>query len=206
MYTAIIFDLGRVLVNVDITRGFFGLFNVSRAGGADAAIQQIMNHKIFKRFNRGQLTPQEFHKAITSEFNVEFSYRDFVAKWCDVFSPMPGMYELVETLSKKYTLGVLSDTDPLHWNYMIMKYPIVKFFPNPTLSFNIRTSKPEPQAFQLVAQSVNTAPPNCIYIDDLPQNVAGAEKIGMKAIKFESAEQLKHELNKIGISAGKKNN
>jgi glucose-1-phosphatase len=200
MYKAIIFDLGRVLVKVDITRGFFGLFDVSRQGGLDAAVQQIMNHKIFKQFNRGQLTPEEFHKEITSEFNIEISYRDFAAKWCDVFSPMPGMYELVETLSKKYTLGLLSDTDPLHWNYVAANYPILKFFPNPTLSFNIKTSKPQPEAFELAAKSVNTAPANCIYIDDLPENVAGAAKTGIKAIKFQSAEQIKCELGKLGIS------
>jgi putative hydrolase of the HAD superfamily len=198
MYSAIIFDLGRVLIDVDITKGLFSLFNVNRQDGFDAAVQRLMEHKTFKQFNRGQLTPEEFHRQITSEFNVEISYNDFVEKWCDVFSPMPGMYELVEALSGKYILGILSDTDPLHWK-KIIKYPVIKFFQNPTLSFNIKTSKPDPKAFELAAKSVNTAPANCIYIDDLPKNVAGAENAGMKAIKFVSAGQLKRELNKTGI-------
>jgi HAD superfamily hydrolase (TIGR01509 family) len=107
---------------------------------------------------------------------------------------MAGMYELVKQLSEKYPLGLLSDTDPLHWNYIVENYPIVKFFPNPVLSFTCGMSKPDKKIFELAAKSVNTPPKNCVYIDDLPKNTAGAESIGIKAIKFESAQQLKREL------------
>ncbi|MEN6384967.1 MAG: HAD family phosphatase [Phycisphaerales bacterium] len=196
---AIIFDMGRVLVDLDIRKGLFGLFISDFSDKPDNSVQKIMDNPIFKKYNQGDFTPDEFYKELKSIFKIDISFDEFKFRWCSIFSIMPGMYELVEDLSKRYPLGLLSDTDPLHWNFLKEKYEILKFFKNPVLSYQARRTKPSSEIFQLAAQSVRTEPRNCLYIDDLKKNLEGAQSIGMKGIKFESTEQLKSELLKLGI-------
>jgi len=193
---AIIFDLGRVLVNIDITKGLFALFDADFSQGVDNAVQQIMYNPVFKKFNQGSLTPEQFYEDIKKIFGIEISFKKFKVEWCKIFLVMPGMYELAERLSKNYRLGLLSDTDPIHWSFLKENYPVLKFFANPVLSFQAKKTKPDIEIFQLAARSVDAVPENCIYIDDLPKNVAGAESIGMKGIKFISPEQAASELAK----------
>jgi putative hydrolase of the HAD superfamily len=193
---AIIFDIGRVLIDVDVKKGIFSLFEVDFEKGMDVAVQQLMLHPVFQLFNKGELTPRQFYEKIIEEFHIDIPFEEFKSKWCDIFTVMPGMYELVESVSCEYNLGLLSDTDPLHWDYLVKNYPIFKFFPNSVLSFRTNIVKPSSQIFKLAAESVNANPRDCIYIDDLPGNVEGAKMIGMDAIKFESSDKLRQEFFK----------
>jgi putative hydrolase of the HAD superfamily len=196
---AIIFDLGRVLVNFDIRKGVFKFFNIDFPDNDDAAVQTFMHQPIFKQYCEGKFTPVEFYENLKTTFNLNVSFEEFKVHWCGIFYPMTGMHELLEKLSKNYRLGLLSDTDPLHWQFVNENYELVKFIPKPVLSFQAKMVKPAKEIFQLAAQSVDCRPENCIYIDDLPKNVAGAESIGMHGIKFVSPEKLIEELNALGV-------
>jgi HAD superfamily hydrolase (TIGR01509 family) len=196
---AIIFDMGRVLVDLDISKGFFALFINDFSKGVDEAVQQVLNNSVFQKYNQGLLTPAEFYENLKNIYKVDISFDDFAIKWCSIFSVMPGMRELIEQLSGKYRLGLLSDTDPLHWKFLNENYEILKFFKNPVLSFQAKKTKSSAEIFLLAAKSVQAAPEECVYIDDLPANVSVANKIGMKGIKFISAEQLISELKKQAL-------
>ncbi len=190
---AIIFDLGRVLVNVDINAGFFGYLR-SQAGSPDESISKMMEHDLFAPYNTGRLTPQEFHARLCERFGLQHSFDAFKHLWCDVFSPMPGMQELATALKKQFPIGILSDTDPLHWDYIRSRFPVAALFDRPTLSFQTGHKKPDRRAFLAAAAAVDTPPPQCLYIDDLSVNVAGAAAVGMDAVQFVSVPQLKQEL------------
>jgi len=159
----------------------------------------MMQENIYYDYNQGKLTPQEFHKAISIKYKIDIEFREFQRLWCDVFSQMPGMFEMVKSLECNYKLGLLSDTDPMHWNYIKNNFPVASIFKSPTLSFEIGLNKPHQQTFLTAAGKIDAKPQECIYIDDLQVNVEGAEKVGMDAIKFENCEQVKNELIKRKI-------
>lgn len=190
---AIIFDLGRVLVNVDIDAGFFGYLR-SHSPSADESISKMMDNDLFAAYNTGRLSPQEFHTRLCERFGLQHSFDEFKHLWCHVFSPMPGMQELVTALKKQFRIGLLSDTDPLHWAHIADRFPVAALFDRPTLSFQIGFRKPDRRAFWAAANAVDTPPPQCLYIDDLSVNVAGAAATGMDAVQFMSVPQLKQEL------------
>jgi HAD superfamily hydrolase (TIGR01509 family) len=58
--------------------------------------------------------------------------------------------------------------------------------------------KPEAQAFLGAARSLGRAPDDCVFVDDRPKNCAGARAVGMPAIHFENAEQLRRDLIERG--------
>lgn len=188
----IIFDLGRVLVNVDINRGYFRYLRASSK--TDQSLSQMMRDDLMAAYNTGRLTPEQFYVRLCQRFNIVDEFERFKVLWCSVFSEMPGMFELVSALKRNFRLGMLSDTDPLHWAHICQHFPIVRFFEKPTLSFQTGVLKPDPKAFLAAAKSLDLPPTDCLYIDDLADNVAGAKKVGMDAVQFVSVSDLKKQL------------
>jgi HAD superfamily hydrolase (TIGR01509 family) len=191
---AIVFDLGRVLVNVDITRGIFGLFGHLLANGTEAAIAQMMREPAYAAYNAGKLTPEQFYEAMKKKFSLEADFKEFARQWCDVFDPMDGMYELVKELRGKVRLGALSDTDPLHWDYIRQRFEIIALIEKPTLSFETGFRKPAKEAYWAAVRNVGVEASRCLYVDDLMENVRGAQNAGLEAVQFTGVNMLRREM------------
>ncbi len=162
-------------------------------------IMAVMGDELMVGFNTGKVGAQEFYEGLTERFGLGLGFEEFKDLWCGVFSPIAGMEELVRKLNGAYRLGLLSDTDPLHWAYLHSTYPVLSLFEKPTLSFEVGAVKPNPAIFLAAAANVDTPAERCLYIDDLPVNVAGAEAVGMEGIVFDTAVSLAEELTERGL-------
>lgn len=195
----VIFDLGRVLVDVHVERlaGFF------RRHDATCDIQQtlsrVMTEPVMAQFNTGQLDPQAFYRAMCRRLGQRLSFDEFVLRWCDIFSPMAGMEEVVAALAGTVRLGLLSNTDPLHWHHIQTQYPLIRYFPAVTLSFKVGVLKPHRMIYLKAAHDNESIPAECLFIDDLQENVDAAAMTGMKAIRFVGVHPLRMELNRAGL-------
>jgi glucose-1-phosphatase len=196
---AVIFDLGRVLVDVNVQR--FRAFFPEETDMDDLqqALSRIMAAPVMAQFNTGCLRPQVFYQRLCEDCNLHLSFDEFVFRWCDIFEPIGEMEGVVEALSQKVKLGLLSNTDQLHWEYIQSHYPLMRYFPRPTLSFEVGVMKPHPAIYVQAAKNVETALTECLFIDDLTEYVDGAAAAGMKAIQFEGAGQLVRELKQSGL-------
>lgn len=65
------------------------------------------------------------------------------------------------------------------------------------LSGDEGVTKPHPQIYELIAERLGFDPSECLMIDDLPENAAGADAAGMSAIVYGNLYDLKIELRKI---------
>ncbi len=191
---AVIFDLGRVIVDVDIARLADHLGTVLTRGDPVQTISRMMSDPLVVQYDKGQITPEQFHADLCRRFGLKVPLSQFSRLWCDIFTPIPGMEDLLRSLHGRLPLGLLSDTDILHWRHIRNHFPIVSIFPHPVLSFQVGTMKPDPVIFRRAADSVCTPPENCLYIDDLPANVQGACGIGMEAVVFRGADILRQDL------------
>jgi putative hydrolase of the HAD superfamily len=197
--TAVIFDLGRVLVSVDTQRlwGFF--FQQIKPQDAQLALGRIMGDPMMAQYSIGQLDSQAFYRRLCDSCGLSLSFEQFASRWCDIFSPMPGMDQLVNALSGKVKLGLLSDTDPLHWNYIKANFPLMSHFVRPTLSYEIGSMKPGRESYLAAAKNTEADISQCVFIDDLQKNVDGAIAAGMQAIRFENADQTRSALSQMGL-------
>lgn len=57
-------------------------------------------------------------------------------------------------------------------------------------------TKPHPQIFELAAERLGCEPAQCIIVDDLPENIAGADAAGMRGIVYGNLHNLKIDLAK----------
>lgn len=196
MIKAIVFDLGRVLIDIELSKGIID--KILSAGCTD--IGALATNESFVDYSTGRIFPEEFYSKVVEAFNIELSFGEFAELWCNIFTEMAGMKGIVEKLGTLYPIGLLSDTDVLHWDYIITNFPwIGELFSNPVLSFQIGVMKPDSRAFKAAAESVGVEPSECLFIDDLQKNIDGAKKVGMSGIRFLSAEDLTGELSALGI-------
>ncbi len=195
---AIIFDLGRVLIDVFPERGIFGLICPTVANER-AKLSAIMSDPAIELHNCGKIDSLDLYSRINNSLSLNLSFDEFKARWCNIFGPIPSMGKLLKELEGRYKLGLLSDTDPLHWEYACREYDYLSVFNNPGLSFNIGSCKPSKENYLSACKLVGVKPENALFIDDLPRNVEGARKAGMKAICHSSAADTRAQLCRLGI-------
>ncbi|MHC5119819.1 MAG: HAD family hydrolase [Planctomycetota bacterium] len=196
---AVIFDLGRVLVNMDsapLKEKLYVNLSPDEIGKPE---RNFLCNPIMVSFNRGQTAPEEFFRRICERYRLDLDFETFKDLWCDMFWTMDGMEALVDRVSKKATVGLLSDTDPLHWNYIQTTWPWINRIKKPTLSFEVGAMKPDAAIYLAAAENVQTPPPQCLFIDDLQANVDGARAVGMRAIRFENRDSLARDLAISGL-------
>lgn len=196
---AVIFDLGRVLVGLDLERGLFGrLARLAAAEGADPVTGAYAD-SLYVDYATGRIPPAEFHRRLCARAGLELDYEQFVAAWCDVFVPMPEMRPLLEAVAARWPVGLLSDTDPLHWAHQRRRMPWLACIRQPCLSFELGALKPDPACYRAAARSVGQPEAACLFIDDLERNVAGARAAGMQALRFEDPAGLRRRLLQLGV-------
>ena len=193
---AVIFDLGRVLVDLDFQ------------GGLWAEVAGVCSHRVAGRelledlqwrWCTGRLTPEAFHAEVCALHDLRLERGEFFVRWCSGFSPMPGMEPLLHEVAARRPVGLLSDTDPVHWPYLQGRFPFLSLFARPTLSFEVGHMKPAPEIYRVAAANVGFESPECFFVDDLERNVAGARAAGMDAVRFCGPEALRGELRTRGI-------
>ena len=104
--------------------------------------------------------------------------------------PFKGMKELLEELSNRFTLVVLSNSSSFCAE-VLKQWEFDQFFTKTFFSFQTGLLKPDPQAFLTVCTSLNVEPSLCLFIDDLQENVLAARVLGMQSIQFESVDTLR---------------
>jgi putative hydrolase of the HAD superfamily len=196
---AIIFDMGRVLVAID--NGL--LVNRLFKGMAETDTQEIarrtMADPAMVDFNSGRIGPEAFFECMRRRYGLSMDFAGFATLWCDIFYTMEGMEELVAELRARYRVGLLSDTDPLHWACIRQRWPWIGAFESVTLSYRLGVMKPAPEIYRAAAEAVKTPCERCLYVDDLEENVRGAVAVGMQGVRFEGVEPLRHWLTEQAL-------
>lgn len=116
-----------------------------------------------------------------------------------VSSVRPEMLKLVEDLKGSgYRVGILSNIYASD-ETMVAGRDLFEHFDFVGLSNRLHAAKPEPAAYQALVEGLGATPETTIFVDDLAENVAGAEAVGIKAFEFIDSQQLFNDLSGVGI-------
>ena len=118
--------------------------------------------------------PERFHKAL----------RDCADKWDICMMPLPGAREFCEYVrSHGYKIFVLSNASDLFYEYFPKFLPL-DFFNGVFVSADYHMLKPDVNIYRRFLEEYGLNGEECIFIDDLAQNVAGASEAGMNTFRF----------------------
>jgi len=188
----VIFDLGGVLVSVDFMRACKRL---EAAGGAPAAVihAAIVGGAEKIAFETGRLSPQEFAARVCTSIGLRLPYSEFAEIWCDIFAEQREVTGLLDQIVTKADLMLLSNTDPLHLDYVRSHYDFLKKFGRLVLSYEVGHAKPAPQIFE---RAIGLCGPGSrmLYFDDVAEFISAARACGLPAEQFVDAVKLRRDL------------
>jgi FMN phosphatase YigB (HAD superfamily) len=184
----IIFDYGNVIFNLDFLKGqeAWKALGIENPG-------QFYGHKLqdpmFDAFERGDITAPEFRDHIRKKIgNPNLTNTQIDHAWNAMLLGIPqGNHELLLKLKTKYRTFLLSNINAIHYDY-IMNYLKTDFgfngndhlFEKTYYSHLTGKRKPEAEIFEQVLKENNLKPDETLFIDDSPQHIAGAQKLGIQ--------------------------
>jgi putative hydrolase of the HAD superfamily len=198
-FRAIIFDIGRVLIRVDVSRAMDGL-----ASGLSLTPQEawsaIEKDPRWLDWQEGRISPRDWHLHLSKRLGTSLTFEQFSEVWNRALDPNPIHSEsFLENLSKNYRLALLSNTDPIHMSNDEARFPFFRFFPIRIYSYRVGASKPDPLIYREALQACKVRAEEAVYIDDIAAYAEAAQRLGMTGIVFQSPEQLQSNLRSLGI-------
>ena len=198
-FRAIIFDIGRVLIRVDVSRAMDGL-----ASGLSLTPQEawsaIEKDPRWLDWQEGRISPRDWHLHLSKRLGTSLTFEQFSEVWNRALDPNPIHSEsFLENLSKNYRLALLSNTDPIHMSNDEARFPFFRFFPIRIYSYRVGASKPDPIIYREALQACKVRAEEAVYIDDIAAYAEAAQRLGMTGIVFQSPEQLQSNLRSLGI-------
>ena len=199
MIETIVSDLGNVLLKFD-NRIFFQAMTRFSSRSVEEIRAVTHDHiDLLTLFEKGDISPFDFFKNAKDLLDVTASYEDFYSAYSDVFAVAPSVLDLFQRLKPRYRMILLSNTDVVRWTFIKSKFPEILFFDGYVLSFDVGAMKPQPEIYLEAIREGGAKPERTLFIDDMPENVAGAERMGMKGIVLNEGVDLAAELRKFGV-------
>jgi glucose-1-phosphatase len=193
---AVIFDIGRVLVKLDVARAIAGL-SQGISLGPEESWSAIQTDPRWNDWQEGRITPHDWHWHITKRLGSPLKFNEFRDAWNRSLDPQPIQSEdLFATLARTKKLALLSNTDPIHVAHLEATYEFFQFFPAPVriYSCSVKASKPSPVIFHAALKALKAKAPEAVFIDDILEYVEAARTLGLQGIHYRNPVQLRAEL------------
>ncbi len=196
----VVFDIGNVLVRWDMRFLFEKVI-------ADKAELDVFLRDVCSMQWHGTLDAGATYATAIADLSARFpGYAKTIAlydtRWQEtICGAIEGSVEILKALR---AAGVP--------NYAITNFPAEKFdetcarfpflggFDGVVVSGRERIVKPDPAIFQLLLDRYRLKAAECLFIDDNPGNVEAARRVGMSALRFESADKLASDLKAFGFA------
>ena len=200
MIKTIFFDIGGVLIDIHPERTYQYL-----SDSADVEVSMIKESfpwDAHDQYERGIMNNEDWFITYKESLPQPCCLKrsDFWNAWKLLLGEEKNTVNILEALNKQYSIWLLSNTNPKHIQDEIEKrYLFPSLVNGAVYSFDVGVRKPEKEIYEIAMQRANANPQECLFIDDLLENIQAAKQIGIEGVHFISSEQLKQELVRLGI-------
>ena len=200
MIEVVYFDLGKVIVDFDHSRAAQELLKVTPLSLKEA-MAVLSDGELVSEYETGRLSSQEHYRKVCRRLQMDVSIEKFRELWGSMFLPEPLLSEsFLQDLKKRYRLMLLSNTNEIHFDFLIQHYPILRLVEERLLSYQAGCMKPEARIFELAIKKAAVAPENIFFTDDRLENIEAAQRAGIQALLFQSETQLKRDMASRGMT------
>ena len=182
---AVIFDIGNVLLTFDYFIAEQAL--LAHTGQKVApSIEKLHPHRI--AHETGTISREEFVKIVRDAFDHDGPENHFMEIWTRIFEVNTPMVEWARSLHGKTPLYLLSNVGCIHHDHVFEEYDFFgDLFYDGIYSYKAGVMKPDRKIFELARTQFDVDPSRTLYIDDLEENVRGAESVGFIGHQYDPA-------------------
>lgn len=185
-YKNIVFDLGGVILNLDLQRTSDAFRNLGFAD-FDSVYGQLKQSDVFDRFDKGHLSENDFRNALAAHLPETVTASEIDSAWNAMLLDLPAArIRFLESIKNTHRIFLLSNTNEIHVRafeaYLEQAFGFSNFehiFEKVYYSCRIGLRKPDREIFDFVLAENNLHPGETLFIDDSPQHVEGARLTGI---------------------------
>jgi len=192
--SAIVFDLGGVIVDLSVQRTIEAFAQLSGFSPKKIA-EAYTSFPEFFAYERGQITDEQFRIFLRNFFKPEASDNQLDACWNAMLVDLPSeKLQLLKKLQQHYKVYALSNTNNIHIRYvnevMLNGEELDAYFTKAYYSHKVRMRKPDAEIYEFVMSDAALLPGNILFFDDNAANIATAQSLGIHAVEVEHPNQV----------------
>jgi len=203
----IIFDYGNVIFLLDFQQLKEG-WNRIAISGPDAFFSHGVQHPIFDQFDKGHITENDFRDFIREKSGKsDLTDEEIDAAWNSLLLGVAdGTHEVLAELKQKYRTFLLSNINPIHYNY-IMNYLKTEFgfenndhlFEKTYYSHFVGLRKPDQAIFKKVLSENGLKAEETLFIDDIAENLEPAKALGIQTYLMKAPDTIQEFIKREGF-------
>lgn len=199
----VIFDLGGVYFT-DGTKRAIDI--ISQRWNLDQSkVADVFKGKIGTAYRESQISHDEFWRQAKDTLGIDAPMEELAEIWLNGYVPIEGTVEIIKELKEKgYEILYLSDNVQERIDYIEEKYHFLQYFKSGVFSHIAGVRKPNPKIYQLALEESSNPAEDCVYIDDKPNLLEEADKLGMATIAFVNADETRKKLIELGVKLDEK--
>ena len=195
----VIFDLGGVLVDWDPMHLYRKVF----ADEAQAAefLANICTPDWNEEQDAGRALDEATAERVTLFPESEAEIRAFYGRWIEMIGGLvPGTGDVMRELKAAgLRLFALSNWNSETFARVRGTFPEFDLFEDIVVSGDHRCIKPEERFYRIALERIDLPPQSMVFVDDNPRNLRGAEAVGLRALLFTDAGNLRRDLRALGV-------
>jgi 2-haloacid dehalogenase len=196
---AVVFDIGGVLLDWDPRYLYRKLFDDEDE--MNRFLEEVCTPEWHDAHDRGK--PAEVSCAELAAVHPE--HRELIWAWTQrseemIAGPIEGTVEVLREL-KAAGVPCYALTNMEVWTYpqRLERFPFMRWFDGSVVSGFEGVAKPDVEMFELLLRRFDLIPSTTLLVDDSPRNVRAALSVGMQAVEFRSASELRRLLEQAGV-------
>jgi 2-haloacid dehalogenase len=198
--TAIVFDLGGVLIDWDPRYLYRSLFP-----GDETGMERFLAEVTTPDWNSEQDAGRPWAEAVDLLAAEHPHHRELIEaywrRWPETLGDaLDGTVAILDELrGTGVRLFALSNWSGETFPLARPRYPFLNWFDGIVISGDEGVAKPDARVFHVLLDRHGLVPAETVFIDDAPANVEAAAALGMRAIRFTGADALRDELAELGV-------
>jgi FMN phosphatase YigB (HAD superfamily) len=199
MVKAVVFDLGKVLVDFDYGIAARRIAARSRMS-AEELMLFLVRSPLFVDFEKGHINRHRLFDEICAVTGYQGDLREFGKAFSDIFVEIEPMVRLHAALrDRKIPSYIFSNTNDLAVEHIQRNFPFYGTFDGYVLSYEHGLMKPEAGLYEVVEGQSGRRGAELLYLDDRPENVEAGAARGWRVVLHETPEKSLAAVQTFGL-------
>ena len=197
---ALLFDLGRVVIDVDFSKAVACWAGHARCA-PDDIVSRYVQDEVYHHHERGTIEDATYFANLRQMLGIAISDDQFLEGWNAIFAgEIDGIAPLLARAARHLPLYAFSNTNRAHVAHFSTAYAeVLSHFREIFLSSSIGLRKPDAEAYDHVVRAIGVPAERIVFFDDLAANIEGARARGLQAVQVRSPADVAAALDALGI-------